>query len=115
MPRKLVYKWMARNLFPKQVLIKAVPNAKKYKAVWLASEIVQWQRDRIGERDRALASGETEPLPSRLAPPARAKAQATAHKTISDRKSAAVPTQGTRHRSMKGTHRHATDDETAPA
>jgi predicted DNA-binding transcriptional regulator AlpA len=114
MPRKLVYKWMARNLFPKQVLIKAVPNAKKYKAVWLASEIVQWQRDRIAE-NRAVAMGEAAPLPSRLQPPARERARITAQKNIADRKSAAAPTQGTRHRSRKGTHQHARDDEAAPA
>jgi predicted DNA-binding transcriptional regulator AlpA len=81
MARKLIYKWMARDLFPRQILIKAVPNAKKYKAVWLASEIAQWQRDRVAE-NRAVAPGEAAPLPARLQPPARAKAKATHRQKI---------------------------------
>jgi predicted DNA-binding transcriptional regulator AlpA len=82
--RKLIYKWMQVHRFPKQVTVKAAPDAKKYKAFWLLSEVIAWQQARIAERDRGETgeTGETAPLPSRLAPPARAKAQITARKNI---------------------------------
>jgi predicted DNA-binding transcriptional regulator AlpA len=82
---KLIYKKMAAGLFPRQVLIKAAPDAKKYSARWLASEIIAWQQARIGERDHAAATGEPAHLPTRLQPPARARAAVTAAKNIADR------------------------------
>jgi predicted DNA-binding transcriptional regulator AlpA len=116
--RKDIYKRIQRGEFPRQVLLKSKPNAKKYKALWVGAEILAWREELIAA-NRAVATGEPAPLPSRLAPAARAKAQATAMQTISDRKSATAPTQGTRtpgtrHRPAKG-KQHAPDDETAPA
>jgi predicted DNA-binding transcriptional regulator AlpA len=110
--RKDIYKRIARGAFPRQVLIKSKPDAKKYKSIWLGSEIAQWQQALVAERDRLGATGEAEPLPSRLQPPARARAQITARKTIAERRTASAPTPGTRHRS-KGKH-HATVDVAAP-
>jgi predicted DNA-binding transcriptional regulator AlpA len=112
--RKLIYKWIGLHRFPRQVTVKAVPDAKRYQSFWLEREIVDWQQAQIGERDRAVATGEPMPKPSRLSPQARAQAQATFQKN----RNPAAPCQGTtakaHSRPMKRSH-YAETDEAAPA
>jgi predicted DNA-binding transcriptional regulator AlpA len=56
--KAVIYRKMARGLFPKNLRLEVKPGAFRSIAVWVESEVIQWQQAEMAKRSKGIADHE---------------------------------------------------------
>jgi prophage regulatory protein len=86
--RAAIYEKMKRGEFPRQIRLTGKVGAKQFRAAWVESEVIEWQRAQIRRRDEMAEAGFAPSIPARLLPAAQKRAQEARERVRRRRKAA---------------------------